>query len=465
MTLPPRPTSPLLAAETQWLFTEAELLRTPSALDGMPPQQERENRAKGVNFITQAGIMLKLPQLTLAVASVFLHRFFMRYSMVEGPGRVGFHYYAIAATSLFLATKVEENCRKMRELVIACCRVAQKNPSLLIDEQSKEYWRWRDTILHNEDVLLEAICFDLSLEPPYKVLFSYLNFFGEQDNKKLRNAGWAFLNDSNMTMLCLLFPTRTIAAAALYCAAKHCNVSFPDDPSTGKPWWTVLSVSIRDIRRACNHMAQVYENSPLKHSDNVYSRTPEDGDEKFARTRKRGDGPPPEAVGSPEIHQSGRRSSKGSGTASPRTGDKRERTETMNGTASQERHHPAMRAGEGVNERGPKRARTEERVTNGTSTDLSTAAPPVSVPIPPPPPPPPPTSSVLPPPSASLPPRPPPAARPSMPAHGPARSSASTTRKTSNTAINGSALVRRDRDKDTSREADPDLSEEGELES
>lgn len=284
---PARPNEILLAAEAQWIFTEDELLRTPSALDGMPPEKERENRGKGVNFIIQVGIMLKLPQLTLATASVFLHRFFMRYSMVDLPGRPGLHYYAIAATALFLATKVEENCRKMRELVIACCRVAQKNPNLVIDEQSKEYWRWRDTILHNEDVLLESLCFDLSLEAPYKTLYDFLMCFGEGDNKKLRNAAWAFVNDSNLTMLCLLFTSRSIAAAALYAAAKHCDVAFPDD-AAGRPWWTVLGVELKNVKKACNYMAGVYENSPLKGGDGgrMYMRTPEDGDETLAKTRR-----------------------------------------------------------------------------------------------------------------------------------------------------------------------------------
>ncbi|KAI9821369.1 MAG: Cyclin- protein fam58a [Thelocarpon impressellum] len=284
---PASPRSVLRAAESQWIFTEEELLRTPSALDGLPLEQERENRAKGVNFITQVGIMLKLPQLTLATASVFMHRFFMRYSMVEKAGRQAFHYYAIAATSVFLATKVEENCRKMRELVIACCRVAQKNPRLDIDEQSKEYWRWRDTILHNEDLLLEAVCFDLSLEVPYKTLFDFLCHFDQQDNKRLRNAGWAFLNDSNLTMLCLLFPSRTIAAAALYCGAKHCEMTFPDD-ADGRAWWEVLGVELADIRKASNHMAAVYANNPLKQrTENTYARTPEEGDPQAAKTRQR----------------------------------------------------------------------------------------------------------------------------------------------------------------------------------
>ena len=73
--------------ESQWIFTEEELLRTPSVLDDISPEVEREQRGKGCNFILQMGIQLKLPQLTLATASVFLHRFYMQNSLKKH------HYY------------------------------------------------------------------------------------------------------------------------------------------------------------------------------------------------------------------------------------------------------------------------------------------------------------------------------------------------------------------------------------
>lgn len=91
--MPSSPSSELPPADSQWYFTLDELSRTPSALDGMPLEKERENRAKGVNFITQVGIMLRLPQLTLSIAGVYLQRFFMRYSMVDKEDRKGFHQY------------------------------------------------------------------------------------------------------------------------------------------------------------------------------------------------------------------------------------------------------------------------------------------------------------------------------------------------------------------------------------
>ena len=287
---PALPNEILLIAESHWLFTEQDLHFTPSVVAGLSTIQERENRAKGVNFILQVGIMLKLPQITLATASVFLHRFFMRYPMVEDKVtlRPHHHYYSVAATCLFLATKVEENCRKMKELVIACVRVAQKNPVKVVDEQDKEFWRWRDTVLQLEDLLLEALCFDLSLEPTYKTLFAYLVYFGEENNKPLRNAAWAFVNDSCLTPLCLLWSSRTIAASALYAAARHCGVKFLDDKD-GRAWWEVIGVELKNMRKACNFMAAVYENTPLRGGteETMYLRTPEDGDEEVAKTRQR----------------------------------------------------------------------------------------------------------------------------------------------------------------------------------
>ena len=271
----PGPSNPvLLATQAKWLFTDAELKRTPSQLDGMKWEDEQISRSKGVNFIAQVGIMLKLPQITIATAAVYFHRFFMRYSMVViPPHRIGIHPYEIAATSLFLSTKVEENVRKMREFVVACCRVGQKQPNLIVDEQSKEFWKWRDTILHHEDLLLEALCFDIQLEQPYRILYDFLIFFGVIENKAVRNASWAFVNDSAYTVLCLQFTARTIAAAALYAAAMHCGIGFEDDDA-GQVWWKQVDVDIPTVRRACTRLAELYENNAMQRHSPNYPTTP-----------------------------------------------------------------------------------------------------------------------------------------------------------------------------------------------
>jgi protein BUR2 len=149
----------------------------------------------------------------------------------------------------------------VRELVIACCRVAQKNPNLIVDENTKDYWRWRDTILHNEDVLLELLCFDLTIESPYNVLFGLLQYYGVEKQKRLRDAAWSFINDSHMTQACLLFTSRIVACASLWFAAKQTGAQFSDDDS-GRPWWEVKGVATKDLRRALAYMGDFYTNTP-----------------------------------------------------------------------------------------------------------------------------------------------------------------------------------------------------------
>lgn len=82
-----------LEPQSQWLFTEEDIANSPSVADGITAADESVRRAKGVNFIIQAGILLKLPQMTLGTAAVFFHRFYMRYSMMSEKGGTGIHHY------------------------------------------------------------------------------------------------------------------------------------------------------------------------------------------------------------------------------------------------------------------------------------------------------------------------------------------------------------------------------------
>jgi protein BUR2 len=95
----PRPPPPaIVEAEMQWIFTEEELLLAPSITDGMLPEEERTLRRKGVGFILQVGMMLKLPQTTLSTAAVFFNRYLMRMSLKPRPGYKPLHHYVSLRT-------------------------------------------------------------------------------------------------------------------------------------------------------------------------------------------------------------------------------------------------------------------------------------------------------------------------------------------------------------------------------
>lgn len=87
--------------ERQWCFTQEEVLSAPSIVEGLSPAEERLRRAKGVNFIYQAGALLQLPQTTLYVAGLYFHRFYMRTSLAEERG--GIHHYVSYVVSCLFA--------------------------------------------------------------------------------------------------------------------------------------------------------------------------------------------------------------------------------------------------------------------------------------------------------------------------------------------------------------------------
>ncbi|KAJ8104940.1 hypothetical protein ONZ43_g7623 [Nemania bipapillata] len=269
----------------QWLFTQDEILSSPSILGGLLPAEERLRRAKGVNFIYQAGILLELPQITLYVAGVFFHRFYMRRHMMEDK-KGGVHHYNIAATALFLANKTEENCRKTKDIIIAVAKVAQKNPKLVVDEQSKEYWRWRDSILLYEEVMLECLTFDVMIDNPHFKLYEFLGQVGLIHNKNLRHAAWAFCNDSCLTVLPLLMEARDIAIASIFFAIVFTGERVEDQ--SGEPWWKVLNGNEEHCVKAIEVLREFYIENPLRKNENPYRGSP---DFNLENTRRRGDDP------------------------------------------------------------------------------------------------------------------------------------------------------------------------------
>ncbi|KAK6586061.1 hypothetical protein PZA11_001118 [Diplocarpon coronariae] len=340
----------------QWLFTEEELKATPSMCDGLDPAEERSRRAKGVNFIIQTGILLKLPQITIGVASTFFHRFFMRRSMVEKHG--GLHHYSIAATALFLATKTEECCRKTKEIVIAVAKVAQKNASLIIDEQSKEYWRWRDAMLLYEELMLEVLTFDLVIKTPYSILFNALKQFNFEDNKHIRNVAWAFVNDSTMTMMSLAMTPQDIAVGALYFAIKFHRETIADEEESGSPWWSVLGGTPEKIVQAVGLMNEFWSDNPLRRPENPYAGYTSSSED-LDRTRRRAGSDASSIICPPSINGDAqytpkKRSPEQTAEKSEENGMKRKESETE------------IEEGEEL-EPESKRPRTEDHVSDGSA--------------------------------------------------------------------------------------------------
>ena len=219
-----------------------------------------------------------------ALSAVSRHRHLRR--LVHDPARslTANFEQNIAATALFLANKTEENCRKTKDVIIAVAKVAQKNVKLVVDEQSKEYWRWRDSILMYEEVMLENLTFDLMVDNPHIKLYEILGQLGVIHNKALRHAAWAFCNDSCLTPLPLLMDARDIAIASIFFASTFTGERIDD--IGGEPWWKSLKANEDHCSRAIKVLAEFYTENPLRKHENPYQGSP-----KFdlENTRRKGD--------------------------------------------------------------------------------------------------------------------------------------------------------------------------------
>ncbi|ANZ74438.1 BA75_00424T0 [Komagataella pastoris] len=149
--------------ENNWRFTFDELRdRSPSRVKQVPYNVELERRWKGVNFINQLARALNLSRSVAITGSTLFHRFYMRRDFNMH------HQYPIAAACLFIATKAEEARRPLKNVVIEAVKISAKDPQKQVDEQTKDFWQWRDTIIRNEEIVLLYLCFDVSPESPYR---------------------------------------------------------------------------------------------------------------------------------------------------------------------------------------------------------------------------------------------------------------------------------------------------------
>jgi protein BUR2 len=218
-----------------WKYSAKTITKaSPSAKDGMPFREELMMRTKGINFLGNVAKLLQLPHMAVYTACTFFHRFYMRHSIKSK------HPFEAAAVCIFLATKVEEANRHLRDVCICLVKVAQKDHRAVVDEQSKDFWRWRDCILYGEGYFLEILCFDLTLDSPFEHLSYYVKKLDIHHVKEVCKTAWEFVTDSCKTPLCLMFSTNTIALAAIYWAAKHHKIPIDYHKETkarGKQHW------------------------------------------------------------------------------------------------------------------------------------------------------------------------------------------------------------------------------------
>lgn len=240
-------------SSSNWYFGRKEIEEnSPSRNDGIDLKKETYFRKSYCTFLQDLGMRLKVPQVTIATAIIFCHRFFLRQSHAKNDRRT------IATVCMFLAGKVEETPRPLKDVILVSYEICNKKDPAAIQriKQKDVYEQQKELILLGERVVLATLGFDLNVHHPYKPLVAAIKKFKVAQNA-LAQVAWNFVNDGLRTSLCLQFKPHHIAAGAIFLAAKFLKVKLPSDGD--KVWWQEFDVNPRQLEEVSNQMLELYE--------------------------------------------------------------------------------------------------------------------------------------------------------------------------------------------------------------
>ncbi|RLN88733.1 hypothetical protein BBJ28_00026878, partial [Nothophytophthora sp. Chile5] len=226
---------------------------TPSQRDGMTFADELVLRRTTCEFIEKMAKVLDLPKLAQISTDNFLHRFYMRQSLVR------YDKYLVAAACVLLGSKAEESPKKIGYVAkeyIAVRKVVEKDQVFAIQKHGQVI---AGKIISMEGVVLRNLAYELTLLHPYKFINEKvdrvvrLQLLEEREAKtqsgKIKQVAWSFLSDSAYTLACLQLESADLAAGAVYLAGLYENY-VPEELCTpsSEPWWMALTTPLHTLQ-------------------------------------------------------------------------------------------------------------------------------------------------------------------------------------------------------------------------
>ena len=114
----------------------------------------------------------------------------------------------VTAASFFLASKVEERPRSLRSILGATLEAERRNGAIKVNrstgkpgpyqENDPAFVNFRRKVLHCEETMLRALCFDLTIRLPYPAVIKAVERLWKTNREvgdRVKGAAWAFVND------------------------------------------------------------------------------------------------------------------------------------------------------------------------------------------------------------------------------------------------------------------------------
>ncbi|XP_028394143.1 cyclin-L2-like [Dendronephthya gigantea] len=240
-----------------------KLEKTPSASDGLSTELETEVRIVGCEYIQTGGILLKLPQVAMATGQVLFQRFYYSKSLIRHDVEV----YAMAC--LFLAAKIEESPRRIRDVINVFHHIKQRRnmkPIAPMEYMGNIYFALKNLVIKAERRILKELGFCVHIKHPHKVVITFLQVLECEKNQQLAQKAWNYMNDALRTNVFVRYQPETIACACISLSARQLQIPLPSRP----PWWELFDSTMEDIEDVCVTLLKLYQRPKISlHTLNI----------------------------------------------------------------------------------------------------------------------------------------------------------------------------------------------------
>ncbi|XP_026274231.1 cyclin-T [Frankliniella occidentalis] len=246
-----------MAADEKWYFTKEQLASTPSTKCGYDVDRELSCRQQAAHLIQDMGQRLQVSQLCINTAIVYMHRFYVFHSFTQ------FHLDAMAAASLFLAAKVEEQPRKL-EHVIRVKQICLHRDQPALDVKSEQYLEQAQDLVFNENVLLQTLGFDVAIDHPHTYVVRCCHLV--RASKDLAQTSYFMASNSlHLTTMCLQYKPTVVACFCIHLACKWSNWEIPQS-NEGRYWFYYVDRTVTQelLEQLTDEFLVIFEKCPSR---------------------------------------------------------------------------------------------------------------------------------------------------------------------------------------------------------
>ncbi|VVC29922.1 Hypothetical protein CINCED_3A012261 [Cinara cedri] len=211
-----------------------------------------------IQFIFECGIKLGLKHITICSAAVYFHRF---YKHVDENS---YDKYSIASATLYLASKVQDETIRLRDLINVSYHTLHRDAAPL--RLAEDYWNFRDSIVNTEMLIIRYLQFDTTFNHPHSYFLHYVQtirpvFYSKHGKDVIVfKKAYDFLHDFYHSSAILQYKPQHIAIACLELAIKVYGIPSQIIDYEKQPWYQQLFAQNRSIILSAKYIQNMIKN-------------------------------------------------------------------------------------------------------------------------------------------------------------------------------------------------------------